>query len=127
MNDIQIFEPEQIQNLIYSFRGEQVMLDRDLAAIYNVKTGRLNEAVKRNRDRFPPKFMFQLTKGELKDWISQIEVSNQEKMGIRKMPYAFTEQGIQRAQSNKQPTISIVGSSKPQKYENRFNGLKELP
>jgi hypothetical protein len=70
------------------------MFDRDLAKLYGVETRRLNEQVKRNRERFPKKFMFQLTRGELDEWMSQIAISNKEKMGIRKMPYVFTEQGV---------------------------------
>ncbi len=70
------------------------MLDRDLAEFYRVKTGALNQAVKRNRERFPGDFMFQLTKEEVESWKSQIVISNKEKMGLRKKPYVFTEQGI---------------------------------
>ena len=83
-----------IQSLIYSIRGKQVMLDRDLAEVYGVETRRLNEQVKRNIDRFPEAFMFQLTKEEMDNWKSQIATSNKIKMGLRKPPLAFTEQGI---------------------------------
>lgn len=72
----------------------QVMLDRDLADLYQVETRTLNQAVKRNIDRFPDGFMFQMTSQEMEDWMSQIVISNKEKMGIRKNPYAFTEQGV---------------------------------
>lgn len=87
-------DDHQIRSKIYTIRGVQVILDRDIAALYNVETRRLNEQVKRNKKRFPESFMFQLTKDELDDWMSQIAISNKEKMGIRKMPYAFTEQGV---------------------------------
>lgn len=71
------------------------MMDRDLAALYGVKTGALNQAVSRNLERFPEHFMFQLTAAETKNWISQIVISNSGlKMGQRKLPYAFTEQGV---------------------------------
>ena len=70
------------------------MLDRDLAMLYKVPTRRLNEQVKRNKERFPEDFMFQLTKEEFENWRSQIAMSNSEKMGIRRNPYAFTEQGV---------------------------------
>ena len=70
------------------------MLDRDLAEMYGVETRMLNQSVKRNQKRFPPDFMYQLTENELADWKSQIVTSNKEKMGIRKMPYVFTEQGV---------------------------------
>ncbi len=80
-----------IHSKIYIIRGKQVMLDRDLAELYEVDTRRLNEQVKRNSDRFPDDFMFQLTKEELENWMSQIATSNKEIMGLRKMPYVFTE------------------------------------
>lgn len=83
-----------IQSLIYTVRGKQVMLDRDLADLYDVETKVLNQAVKRNAARFPAEFMYQLTKTELENWKSQIVTSNREKMGLRKLPFAFTEQGV---------------------------------
>ena len=110
---------EQIESLILTIRGKQVILDRDLARLYGVETGRLNEQVKRNIERFPEDFMFQLTKEEFEDWKSQFAISNGDssrsqfatlddeekwksqfaisnsiKMGARKLPYAFTENGI---------------------------------
>ena len=99
MNEIQA-----IQNKIYEIRGQRVMLDFDLAEMYGVETRRLNEQVKRNIERFPEDFMFQLTKGELEIlksqivissyWKSQNATSNFVKMGLRKLPYAFTENGV---------------------------------
>jgi len=83
-----------IKNHIFTIRGMQVMIDRDLAKMYNVETRRLNEQVRRNIERFPDEFMFQLTKKETENWKSQIAISNKEKMGIRKPPLAFTEQGV---------------------------------
>ncbi|MBU4111308.1 ORF6N domain-containing protein, partial [bacterium] len=83
-----------IENKIFTIRGMQVMLDRDLAKLYQVQTKVLNQAVSRNIERFPQEFMFQLTKDELENWKSQIVTSNQEIMGLRKMPFAFTEQGV---------------------------------
>jgi len=82
----------QIQKLIYEIRGRQVMLDSDLADIYQVETRRLNEAVKRNIDRFPPEFMFQLTQTDYDNLMSQIATSSWG--GRRKLPFAFTEHGI---------------------------------
>jgi len=70
------------------------MIDRDLASLYGVETRSLNQAVRRNINRFPEDFMFQLTPDEMEDWMSQIVISNREKMGVRKRPLAFTEQGI---------------------------------
>jgi hypothetical protein len=87
-NQIQV-----IENKIFTIRGQQVMLDRDLAELYQVETKALNQAVKRNIERFPKDFMFQLTKEEFTDWKSQIVTSNSDKMGLRKLPYAFTEIG----------------------------------
>ena len=70
------------------------MLDRDLAEMYGVETRALNQAVKRNTDRFPVDFMFQLTDEETEIWKSQIVMSNSIKMGVRRNPYVFTELGV---------------------------------
>ena len=85
---------EQIESLILTIRGKQVMLDRDLARLYGVETRVLNQAVQRNIERFPDDFMFQLSKEEFENWKSQFATSNSIKMGARKLPYAFTENGI---------------------------------
>lgn len=96
---------ENIENLIHVIRGKQVMLDRDLARLYGVETFRLNEQVKRNIERFPDDFMFQLSKEEFENWKSQIVTSNNSEIlksqiaisswgGTRKRPYAFTESGV---------------------------------
>ena len=85
-------ELQPIQNKIYEIRGQRVMLDRDLAELYQVTTGALNQAVKRNIKRFPPDFMFQLTHQEFVNLKSQIVTSSWG--GVRKMPYAFAEQGV---------------------------------
>ena len=109
MNDIQT-----IQSMIYEIRGQRVMLDFDLAEMYGVETRRLNEQVKRNIERFPEDFMFQLTKGEHEILKSQIATSNlsenqnvavsisqtatskpkERRGGKQKRPYAFTENGV---------------------------------
>ena len=91
---------DKIQNLIHYIRGQQVMIDSDLAMLYHVETKRLNEAVKRNIARFPEEFRFQLTEKETESLRSQIATSiksngdNEKKGGRRYLPYAFTEQGI---------------------------------
>ena len=85
---------EFIVSKIYVIRERKVMLDRDLAELYGVETRVLNQAVRRNEKRFPDDFMFQLTKEELLDWKSQFVISNSVKMGLRKPPLAFTEQGV---------------------------------
>lgn len=90
--DIEVSEVT-IKNLIYVVRGQQVMLDSDLAMLYQVETKVFNQAVKRNIERFPEKFRFQLTKEEYDSLRSQIVTSNG-KGGRRYMPYVFTEQGI---------------------------------
>lgn len=85
---------ERIENKILLIRGQKVILDRDLAMLYQVETRRLIEQVKRNMKRFPPDFMFQLDKKEFENWRSQIAMSKSDKMGLRRPPYAFTEHGI---------------------------------
>jgi len=81
-----------IENKILIIRGQKVMLDKDLAILYGVETFNLNKAVKRNLDRFPNDFMFQLTKEESNNLIFQFGISSWG--GTRKQPYAFTEQGV---------------------------------
>jgi hypothetical protein len=85
---------EVIISKIYIIRGVKVMIDCDLAELYGVDTRTLNQSVRRNQKRFPEDFMFHLTKDEMKNWKSQIVISNKEKMGIRKPPLVFTEQGV---------------------------------
>src|SRR3989475_5132743 len=84
---------EQIERAIFLIRGHKVMLDADLARLYGVTVGRLNEAVKRNIERFPSDFMFQLTFQELRGLRSQIAISKKGRGGRRYAPYAFTEHG----------------------------------
>ena len=84
-----------IQKKIYELRGQRVMLDFDLAELYTVETRALNQAVKRNVERFPERFMFQLTREEWKSLISQIVISKTGKRGgTQKLPYVFTEHGV---------------------------------
>jgi len=85
---------ERIERTIRVFRGHNVMLDSDLAQLYGVTVGRLNEAIKRNEHRFPSDFMFQLTKLEFEHLKSQIAISSSKWGGRRHAPYAFTEQGV---------------------------------
>lgn len=112
-NELSIISNEEIKNLIYTIRGKQVMLDSDVAMLYHYETKKINQAVKRNIERFPEKFCFQLTEEELENLKSQIAISstkkeidmwsqnvtastnNSEKYRNKKYrPYAFTEQGI---------------------------------
>lgn len=85
---------EQIERRIFLIRGQKVMLDSDLAELYGVRTEVLNQAIKRNWDRFPSDFMFQLTPEETKLLRSQIVISKKGRGGRRYLPYAFTEQGV---------------------------------
>ena len=90
-------EVEKIKNLIYTIRGKQVMLDSDVAMLYHYPTKRVNETVKRNKERFPENFCFQLTENETENLRSQFATSSLEKEnygGRRTLPYVFTEQGI---------------------------------
>lgn len=91
MNDIEL-----IRSKIYEVRGQKVMLDRDLAELYNVSTSTLNKSVKRNIRRFPEDFMFQLNKAEFDELRSNLIFQNGTSSwgGTRKLPYAFTEQGL---------------------------------
>ena len=107
-NEISILEENSILSKIHVIRGQQVMLDRDLAALYGVETKRLNEQVKRNIERFPKQFCFQLTRDELENLKIQNSVKSQfatspditnnlfsgQEGGTRKLPFVFTEQGI---------------------------------
>lgn len=87
---------QRIQSKIYEIRGQRVMLDRDLAEMYQVTTGNLNKAVQRNIKRFPLDFMFQLTKEEFEELKANLIFQNGRSNwgGTRKFPYAFTEQGL---------------------------------
>jgi hypothetical protein len=85
---------ERIENCILLVRGHKVLLDADLAALYGVQTRLLNQAVKRNAERFPADFMFRLSRREFQDWRSQTVISNpRARMGLRRAPLAFTEHG----------------------------------
>ena len=94
-NKLVLLPEELVMNKIYLVRGQKVMLDRDLAELYGVSTGNLNLAVRRNRYRFPPDFMFQLTQNELESLILQNAISKTRgRGGTRKLPYAYTEMGV---------------------------------
>ncbi len=94
-NKINSLLPDEIiTSKIYFIRGEKVMLDRDLAELYGVETKYLKRQVRRNMLRFPPDFMFELTEKELQNWRSQFGTSNSDKMGLRYLPFAFTETGV---------------------------------
>jgi len=119
MKELAVLGKEQIKNMIYTIRGLQVMLDADLARLYGVSTKRLNQAVKRNIERFPENFMFKLSKEEYEGLVSQSVIPNNDSLraqnvtlkskqnlksqfvtsrydygGRRKLLYTFTEQGV---------------------------------
>lgn len=96
---------ENILEKIYLIRGQKVMLDKDLAEMYGVEVKRLNEAVKRNATRFPEDFMFQLAQNEWRNLKSQFATSSWG--GTRKLPYAFTEQGVAMLSSVLNSEIAI--------------------
>ena len=85
---------ERVQQAIYLIRGQNVMLDRDLAALYGVPTKALKQAVRRNLERFPDDFMFVLGTVEFQIWRSQFVTSKEDRKGLRYPPMAFTEQGV---------------------------------
>ena len=101
---------ERVQKTILLIRGKRVMIDSDLARLYGVSTKRLNEQVRRNKNRFPADFMFQLSKKELDDWRSHFATTNPAaKMGLRRPPYVFTEYGaLQLASVLNSPTATEV-------------------
>ena len=95
--DVVTFETKNIKNLIYTVRGKQVMLDSDVAMLYHYETKNINKAMKRNVDRFPEDFCFQITKEEVENLKFQNGTSSLEESnygGKRKLPYVYTEQGI---------------------------------
>ena len=95
MSSTNLISIEKIEKAIYLIRGEKVMLDRDLAKLYEVPTGALNQAVRRNRERFPEDFMFQLTSAEVAELnLSQIVIGSEKHRATSLRPYAFTEQGV---------------------------------
>ena len=110
--ELNLTSTEEIQNLIYTIRGKQVMIDSDVANLYHYETKRINEAVNRNKERFPDDFCFQLTENEMRSLRSQVKSKNNwsqiatssERTSLEKehnkhrgkkyLPYVFTEQGI---------------------------------
>ena len=110
MNELIVSE-QNIQHHIFTIRGQQVMLDRDLAELYQVETKVLNQAVKRNIKRFPENFRFQLTKEELENLRSQF-VTFKENLNTKYLPYAFTEQGVSMLSAVLKSDVAIEVSIK---------------
>ena len=94
LNNKSLMPEEVIINKIYLIRNQKIMIDRDLAELYGVETKVLKQAVKRNLERFPKDFMFEMTKEEFEIWRSQFVTSKSDKMGLRYAPFCFTEQGV---------------------------------
>ncbi|MCF6185730.1 MAG: ORF6N domain-containing protein [Bacteroidales bacterium] len=99
---------EIIKDKIYFIRGQKVMIDRDLAELYGVETKQLKRAVRRNINRFPEDFMFQMSKEELENWRYQFGTSNSDKMGLRYPPFCFTEQGVAMLSSVLNSDLAIM-------------------
>ena len=112
MSSIDLIPDEKIEKAIYLISGEKVMLDHDLALLYGVETKVLNRAVKRNLQRFPLDFMFQLTPDEAENLRCQIGTSSLRHGGRRYFPYVFTEQGVAMLSSvlNSERSILVAGS-----------------
>lgn len=85
---------EVVMSKIYMVRNQKVMIDRDLAELYGVETKHLKQAVRRNINRFPDDFMFEMNESELGNWRSQNVTSNSDRQGLRYAPFCFTEQGV---------------------------------
>jgi len=105
--EISVVSEAALINKIYIIRGQNVMLDSDLAELYDVLTSVLNQSVSRNPDRFPDDFMFQLTSVEFENLISQSAISKKGRGGRRKLPYVFTEQGVAMLSSVLNSDIAI--------------------
>ena len=120
-SDVVKYEAENIKNLIYTIRGKQVMLDSDVANLYHCETKYINRVVKRNIERFPKEFCFQLEQKEFQNLRCQFVTSSFEKQnygGRRYMPYVFTEQGLDINKFNKQyPTLKVAMTNK---FHDRF-------
>ena len=100
-NELKAIDIATVQSRMLTIRNQQVLLDRDVAALYGVETKALNQAVKRNAERFDNSYVFQLDAQEVENWKSQIVTSNLSerevaglRMGLRRAPYAFTERGL---------------------------------
>ncbi|WP_447951724.1 ORF6N domain-containing protein [Chryseobacterium koreense] len=107
MENKPIIISKEIRNLIYTIRDKQVMLDSDLAGLYQVETKNLNKAVKRNIDRFPASFCFQLTEEEVENLRFQFGTSSLSYGGRRYLPYVFTEQGVAMASAILRSDIAV--------------------
>lgn len=131
--DVNLIETFDIKSMIYTIRGQQVILDSDLADLYGYEVKALNQQVKRNINRFPEDFMFQLTQDELSNLKSQNVTSSWG--GVRKLPYAFTEQGIYmlatvlKGEVAERQSIYIMRTFREMKHARQFanNQMLNIP
>lgn len=98
---------ERVMSKIYEIRGVKVMIDRDLSELYGVETRTLKQAVRRNVERFPDDFMFEMTKEEFDLWRSQFVMSKEDLKGLRRAPFCFTEQGVSMLSSVLNSKVAI--------------------
>ncbi len=122
MNKI-LINDEVVTSRIYLIRNAKVMIDKDLAILYDVETRALNQAVRRNIKRFPDDFMFQMTKEEMDNWMSQIVITKSKKMGLRKPPLVFTELGVAMLSSILSSERAIMVNIQIMRI---FSGIREL-
>ena len=131
MNEkVELVPTEEIESLIYTIRGKQVMLDSDVANLYHYETKRINEVVNRNKQRFPERFCFQLTENEIKSLRSQFATLNKNGRGQHRkyLPYVFTEQGISmlapllKNEIAVQVSINIIDAFVKMRYFLKDNG-----
>lgn len=125
-------EKSEIESRVFTIRGLQVMLDSDLARLYQVETKSLNQAVKRNLKRFPESFRFKLTENEFQILRSQIVTSSETHGGRRFLPYVFTEQGVSMLSATLKSSIAIAVSIEiieafvsMRKSQNQFIGVAQ--
>lgn len=121
------YEISDIKNMIYTIRGKQVMLDSDVAMLYHYETKKINQAVKRNIQRFPEKFCFQLNESEEENLRSQFVTSSLEKEnygGKRYLPYVFTEQELQGKKENE--SLKKLSSKNQKKIHKNYCTIKSL-
>ena len=108
MKDIILNDKIKIEDMIYEIRGKQVILDRYLAKLYHTETRVFMQSVKRNIKRFPDSFMFQLTNEEFMSWRSHFVISKSDLIGLRRPPYAFTEEGVAMLSGVLNSEIAII-------------------
>lgn len=118
---------KQIENIIFEVRGKKVILDRDISILYNIETRILNQKVKRNINKFSKDSFFQLTENEFLNWKSQVVISENDKIGLRKRPYVFTLNGVKtlltifKAEKDQQITKIILEAFESKNSQENIN------